>query len=669
MVACARSRRADRRAVRPFRPFHGPSYDRRVRAQSQLEHASRRAVVGLDAGFLHTETRSTHWHVLGVVLLDDSGAPEPFDAEMLRRVLAERLDRVEVLRRRVIDTALGISQPQWQLTDVDLDEHVKGVTLPPEAGLAELAALAGDIGSRPLPRDRPLWEFTVVDGLADGHRAIVAKIHHSLVDGVAAVGVLGAIFDSEPHVPPRRHGCAGQHASSPGRFEPITSTARTVVDQPAVIARAATRLLRTAWQVARRLRRGEDHATLPLTAPRVCLSRSITSARAASFAVVAIDAVNEVRRAFGVTFNDVAVAITAGVIRRWLLAAGSLPDRPLVAAVPTSVRAGTGATAGNEVSTLFAALPTNLADPGERLRFVAREMPGAKAFHEELGARTIGTLAMVAPWHLLALLFRAYSSLGLADRLPPAVNLVLTSVPGPTIPLYCGGARMDALFPLGPIFDGAALNVTVISYTDKVCIGFLTCPDVCPPVEHLADAVPDVVDEMAAAAHELDLTTPRKEPAMDLQDLQERNRQALAAVQERRDEFYEGILKLERAMATPAGDDPAGWAVDTAAAARAMRDVLEAHITETEAPGSFYDDIVEHYPNLAHAAARLQGEHEPLRRAIDELVQTLGSVRDDDGVEQARQGALDVIRALLAHRHRGAELVYDAYNVDVASGD
>jgi diacylglycerol O-acyltransferase / wax synthase len=627
------------------------------------------AVVGLDAAFLHIETPSTHWHVVGVVVLDDSQAPEPFDAEMLRRVLADRLEHVEVLRRRVVEGSRGISQPQWQHTEVDLDDHVRATSLPAGSGLAELAALAGEIGSRPLRRDRPMWEFTVVDGLADGRKAFIAKIHHSLVDGVAAVGIISAIFDVEPSLPPLRTGGVTPDPF-PGRREYLSAAARTVVDQPAVVARSFTRLVRTAWQVVQLVRNRDGNPTLPLTAPRVSLSRSITPARSAAFAVFELDAVKEVRRAYGVTFNDVVMAVAAGVIRTWLLDHDDLPDRPLVAAIPTSVRApgdGDASPSGNEVSALFGALPTHFADAGARVRFLAEEMPGAKAFHDELGPNTLGSLALAAPWNLASLLFRAYSDLGLADRLPPAVNLVLTSVPGPRVPLYCAGARMETMFPLGPIFDGAGLNVTVLSYTDKVCIGFLTCPDTCPPVQQLADAVPAAVAELVAAAVALDLETTRKETA--IMDIQERNRQALAAVQERRDDYYEAILGLERAMAAAAGDDATGWAARAETAALDTRSVLRHHIEETEGPGSFYEDLSEHYPNLGPAAARLKAEHGPLRAAVDQLVETLSTVHDDAGVDQARAEALDLLKGLLAHRHRGAELVYDAYNVDVATGD
>jgi hypothetical protein len=151
--------------------------------------------------------------------------------------------------------------------------------------------------------------------------------------------------------------------------------------------------------------------------------------------------------------------------------------------------------------------------------------------------------------------------------------------------------------------------------------------------------------------------------------VQERNRQALAAVQERRDDYYEAVIRLERAMAEAAGDDPEGWAAKASTAALDLRSVLHQHVDETEAPGSFYADITENFPHLAHAAAKLRDEHGPLRAGADQLIETLSTVDDDAGVERARAEALDLLRGLLMHRHRGAELVFDAYNVDVATGD
>jgi diacylglycerol O-acyltransferase len=206
-------------------------------------------------------------------------------------------------------------------------------------------------------------------------------------------------------------------------------------------------------------------------------------------------------RCFGVTLNDVAMAMTAGALRTWLRGAGELPDRPLVAAVPVAVRGGSAHMVGNRVSVIFASLPTNLADPIERLEAVHTQMKDAKATHRDVGPQTLGALAEAAPWNLVGLLFRAYSDLGLATRLPPAVNLVMSNVPGPPVSVYCGGARLVGLYPLGPIFDGAALNITVVSCDDDVDVGVVTCPDVAPaPVDALATAFHDALAELVALA-------------------------------------------------------------------------------------------------------------------------------------------------------------------------
>ena len=230
------------------------------------------------------------------------------------------------------------------------------------------------------------------------------------------------------------------------------------------------------------------------------MSRSITAERAVALTTVAMADVREVADTFELKVNDVVMAMCAGGLRSWLRDAGELPERPLVASVPVAVKGVTGHLAGNQVSVMFATLPTHLADPLERLDAIRREMHDAKATHTDIGQHTLGRLADAAPWNVVGLLFRAYSDLGLASRLPPAVNLVISNVPGPPVDVYFGGARLVGLYPLGPIFDGAALNITVATCGPDVDIGIVTCPDVAPPVEDLATAMRDALAELVACA-------------------------------------------------------------------------------------------------------------------------------------------------------------------------
>lgn len=453
-------------------------------------------VRGIDAAFLHNETRSTLWHIVGVLVLDPSTAPAGFDADVLRRVIADRIEHVEAFRRRVVDVRGGLSVPHWVVDDtVDVTRHVRRASVPGKHGLDALAELVARTAPVPLPRDRPLWLVDVIDDLGDGRVGVVAKVHHSIMDGTAAVSVLGTLFDLEP-TPPGDRGIAHAASTGPRSISPGVLVEQ-VVRLPVSMARTAVHLPGAAFRFVRALRDAGRSVTLPLTAPRTSLNRSITPARSVSLTTLPMAEVREVATAFDVTINDVAIAMCAGALRAWLRDAGELPDRPLVAAVPVALRGGPTHAVGNRVSVLFAAIPTHLEGPRERLEAARAEMRDAKATHDDVGPHTVGALAEAAPWNVVALLFRVYSDLGLATRLPPPVNLILSNVRGPEIPVYCGGARLEALFPLGPIFDGAALNVTIISCGDDVDVGVVTCPDVAPaPVSALAARFRTALDEL-----------------------------------------------------------------------------------------------------------------------------------------------------------------------------
>ncbi len=454
---------------------------------------------GIDAAFLHNETRSTPWHIVGVLVLDSSTAAPGFGVATLRKVISQRLDRVEAFRRRVVDVRGALSVPHWVLDRaVDVNTHVRLASVPGVGGLAALARLAAETARFPLPRDRPLWQMDVLEDLGDGRVGVVAKVHHSIMDGSAAVGILGALFDLEPDDPDDREGSSGPSSKLAGLG--VGQALRAIGRTPIAAVRTVSQMPSAAVGFVRALRDAGRSVTLPLQAPRTSLSRSITAERAVALTTVAMADVREVADTFELKVNDVVMAMCAGGLRIWLRDAGELPERPLVASVPVAVKGVTGHLAGNQVSVMFATLPTHLADPLERLDAIQREMHDAKATHTDIGQHTLGRLADVAPWNVVGLLFRAYSDLGLASRLPPAVNLVISNVPGPPVDVYFGGARLVGLYPLGPIFDGAALNITVATCGPDVDIGIVTCPDVAPPVEDLATAMRDALAELVACA-------------------------------------------------------------------------------------------------------------------------------------------------------------------------
>jgi diacylglycerol O-acyltransferase / wax synthase len=240
---------------------------------------------------------------------------------------------------------------------------------------------------------------------------------------------------------------------------------------------------------------------VPLTAPRTPFNGALTPQRRVSFARVSLTDVKAVKDATGCTVNDVVLALMAGTLRRYLEARHVLPDEPLIAVCPMSVRLEDerGQT-NNRVSAMFTSLATDVDDPLERLRAISRVTKGAKEDHNAIGARFLQDWAEHAAPTTFALASRLYARLGLADRHRPIHNLVISNVPGPPFPLYYAGAQLVAAYPMGPVMQGAGLNVTVMSYMDNVDIGFMACRELVPDVWDLPGYVDEAMSELLASS-------------------------------------------------------------------------------------------------------------------------------------------------------------------------
>jgi diacylglycerol O-acyltransferase / wax synthase len=461
-------------------------------------------LTGLDAAFLALETPSIHMHVMATMVLDPSDAPGGFTVDSMRKLIAERLPRLEPFRRRVVDVPFGLHHPVWvEDPDFDLDYHVRRAALPAPGGSDELAELTAEIAGRPLDRRRPLWELWVVEGLEHGYVAVIAKMHHAAIDGVLGVDLMTEIFDLEQHPPPKS---PPEHVPAPERVpsdaELLVGAMTSIARQPLRAYRAVRNATRSAVRVIQRFRSEPVSAGVPLTAPPSPLNGVLTPHRRVAFASVPLADVKEVKQAFGVTVNDVVLAVCAGALRRYLELRGAVPDKALLAAIPASVRTeDQRGGIGNRVSAMFATLATQLDDPVDRL-FAAREvMSGAKQVHEDIGGDTLHEWAEVAAPVLFSRGMRLYERV-LEGRHPPIINLIVSNVPGPSFPLYCAGARLVSLFPLGPLLAGTGLNITVLSYLDSVGFGLIGCREIVPNIGEIAAAVPDALAELLKAAHD-----------------------------------------------------------------------------------------------------------------------------------------------------------------------
>lgn len=465
---------------------------------------------GLDAAFLAVETPSNLMHVLGVAVIDPLTASGGFSYQLVRALIEERLPLVRPFRRRAVPVPLGVHNPIWvEDANFELDDHLRRVGLPAPGGPAELAELVASIASSPLDRSRPLWELWLVEGLEHGHMAVIAKVHHAAIDGVSGVELMAALFDLEP-VPVAAGqddgaSTAGGDAWRPDRVptvqELLGHAVVSMVLEPLQLAKAVRNLGKAALRIARRVRDEALDVTVPLTAPRLAMNAVITPNRKVAFASIPLADVKRVKDVFGVKVNDVVLAVVSGAMRRYLSQRGELPDKPLVVVVPTSVRAeAERGTLGNRVSAMFTALPVQIEDPAERLHAVRAAAVGAKQVHDVVGGDTLHEWAELAAPAVFDRAVRLYSGLHLANRHRPIHNLIVSNVPGPPAPIYFAGARLVAFYPMGPIFDGAGLNVTVLSYLDHLDFGFLACRELVPDLDDLASFVPDAMSELCKAA-------------------------------------------------------------------------------------------------------------------------------------------------------------------------
>ena len=463
-------------------------------------------LAGLDAAFVYMETPAMHMHVCGTIILDTSSMPNGYSFEGFREVINSRLHLLAPFRRRLVQVPFQLHFPLWiEDPNFDLDNHVRRAVLPAPGGERELAELLGDLASRPLDRSRPLWELYVIEGLNDGHIAVFTKMHHSAIDGASGAEMMVHLFDLTPegtgeHAAPTEE---WQPEAEPSDFELVAGALAARARQPAKMAKLLFKSGRAVVDVARTALTGGSGASTakPFTAPRTSFNGAITPRRSAAFGRASLDDMRFIKRTFGTTVNDVVLAATATSLRQWLATHGGVPDKPLVASVPISVRTeGDSSEAGNRLSTMFASLPVQLEDPVERLLAVAESTKGAKEVHGAIGADMLGDWAEFAMPALFGRVARLYSSMGLADRHPPIHNLVVSNIPGPPIPLYCAGARVVAVYPMGPILEGAGLNVTIISFMGSVDFSAIASRELVPDLAAIANGFVDAVAELKKAA-------------------------------------------------------------------------------------------------------------------------------------------------------------------------
>jgi WS/DGAT/MGAT family acyltransferase len=455
---------------------------------------------GQDTLFLHIEDAEQPQHVGALAVFEAAplrDADGRFRIEELRRHVAARLHLVPRFRKRLMEVPLQQGRPIWvDDPTFDLEYHLRLTALPTPGDEDLLLALMGRLQSQLLDRGRPLWELWFVEGLAGDRVAMIQKTHHCLVDGISGVDVATVLLDFEPEPP-------APADPPPWQPEPAPSPAQLLMDslveratEPAELVRSARAALRTPARLLDQLGGiGRAAGELAHSAPDMPWNVPCGRHRRFCPARVPLERVRAIRAAGpGVTVNDVVLASVAGALRRFLTQR-AIPVDGLVlrAMVPVSVRGGDERMAlGNRVSTVVVELPVGEADPRRRLLLISDGMRHVKESGMALAADAILRLQDFAPPTLL----------GIAGRLAVrsrAVNLVVTNVPGPQVPLYCMGARLLEAFPYVGVVQGKALGVAVVSYDGWLGFGVTGDRDVMADLHVVAEGIEESVDELGEA--------------------------------------------------------------------------------------------------------------------------------------------------------------------------
>jgi WS/DGAT/MGAT family acyltransferase len=454
---------------------------------------------GADSVFLALETPAAPQHVGGLMVLDPSGA-SGFGFEAVRRTVAERIPLAPRFTMRLREVPLGLDRP-YLVEDPAFDPaaHVRRIAVPSPGGIRELADLAAYLMSRPLDRGRPLWELWYVEGVAQGRVAMVMKSHHCLMDGMAASGLGELLCDlsPDPASRPQPPAAAVPRAAAvePSALGVALRAAGHLASAPVELARFGGRVLRQAVATLATLAR-PDAPPLPYGLTRLRLNGIPGAARGFACASVPLSRVKAVKQHFDVTVNDVLLALTGSALRRYLISRGELPEEPLFALIAVSKRAEGDAAPGNQVTVAPVCWETDVGDPVERLARIHRNASLAKELARGFDGDFLRGLGQAIAPGVLNLAMRLGSAL--APPLPG--HVVVSNVRGTPVPLYVAGARIEAMYPMSILGPGQGLNVTVVSYMDRVDLGFTVAPELVPDAWSLAEGVPLALEELEAAA-------------------------------------------------------------------------------------------------------------------------------------------------------------------------
>lgn len=454
---------------------------------------------GFDVGLLLMEFGEQSMNICTLIDVDADGT---YSFDDFRKRLVERLANLPELRVKLADNRWNPDSPVWvEDPEFDVDNHLHRVTGPRDGERQKVSQLVGQIVGVPLDRARPLWEMWVIEassdgsGVADSIVKVVLKQHHAIMDGATETDMMSRLCGTEPN-PPAPDRIAGP-APVTGRTIALGGLARLLTRPFHIVTKLLPSLLRAIRGSVLTARSGRRMAS-PFAVPATSFNGNATTARTVAYVQLEFGEVRALKKAAGVTVNDVVLALLSSALRGYLNARDELPATSLVTLMPIAVEDRTETAGANQLSATFCGLQTQIADPVQRLRAIAAASLAAKEHSAAMGSTLLRDVQQYVSPHIFGLIMKAYVKSGLSGRRPIA-NVSVSNVPAPNVQWYLCGARVKAMFGLPPVMYGIGLHIGVSSLNGKLEVGVVSCPDLISDPWDIADRIPLALKELQKA--------------------------------------------------------------------------------------------------------------------------------------------------------------------------
>ncbi|MFN6934874.1 MAG: WS/DGAT/MGAT family O-acyltransferase [Tsuneonella sp.] len=481
-----------------------------------------RQLQGMDASFVALETKNSPMHIGSILIYNPATAPGGFVRfKDILSFFESRMQLSRTIRQRMVRVPFDLDYPYWiEDPDFDLEYHVRHVALPEPGDWRQLCIQAARIFARPLDLTRPPWEFTVVEGLDNvpgvpkGCYAMVTKVHHAAIDGMSGIDLMEAMHTLRADEGPPKTKDTWKPEKVPNPAELLGKSYFNAVTNPLKQLEVAAKAAPGLAKALKGLVAKEFKVSGEMVAPKTRFNKVISAHRVVEGRSLPLADIKAIRTAVdGAKVNDVFLAIVGGALRKYLIAKDDLPVKTLTAMAPISVRGkDEKGDMGNQVAAMVAPLGTHIEDPLERLKFCHDRTINSKAMTEAVGARNMTEASKVSPALWMSLGAQLYTRLGLANRgMAPMFSTVVTNVPGPPVPIYSTGARLESMFGLLCLTDGMGLGHTVQSYCDEATVTFTACRELMPDPDFYAQCIEESFEELRDAAKSA--ASPAKAPA------------------------------------------------------------------------------------------------------------------------------------------------------------